>query len=388
MSSGFAFALAARSAMKDTASAGSGILTLASAPEEGAPAGAAPGRAAPAPGPGRGPAGERIRVQTVRPAARNSVSTAEPAVVSCQRLAAEPEAWPANGAPHSVQNLAPATAFVPHWAQKRTDIGRRAILTETPWAAQPRQIGGGHHHNWRQNVSVDRQRGSGSSRHTTCFAWRPRMSEGVQILLVEDDSAKRCAAVRALAPTGRAVIEAATGADALAVLRRGGDFIVLLALALPDMDGRDLLARITADHPDTPAVIVTGVDDVAVAIDAMQRGAWDYVVARADGSHLVHLPHVVARTLERLQLVRDRNRYREEVEALAIALRGTTDGVVILDPVGRIAFVNRALAQAWRQPESAIVGRHLGDFVSMHGAQVDLATCWRRAARAGAGVAS
>ena len=198
------------------------------------------------------------------------------------------------------------------------------------------------------------------------------MSEGVQILLVEDDSEKRCAAVRALARTGRAVTEAATGADALTVLRRGGDFIVLLALALPDMDGRDLLARIAADHPDTPAVIVTGVDDVAVAIDAMQRGAWDYVVARADGSHLVHLPHVVARTLERLQLVRDRNRYREEVEALAIALRGTTDGVVILDPVGRIAFVNRALAQAWRQPESAIVGRHLGDFVSMHGSQVDL----------------
>src|SRR5438046_1956715 len=132
MSSGFAFALAARSAMKDTASAGSGILTLASPPEEGAPAGAAPGRAAPAPGPGRGPAGERIRVHTVRPAARNSVSTAEPAVVSCQRLAAEAEAWPANGAPHSVQNLAPATAFVPHWAQKRTDIGDRERYSPKP----------------------------------------------------------------------------------------------------------------------------------------------------------------------------------------------------------------------------------------------------------------
>src|SRR6266849_7685056 len=362
--------------MKDTASAGSGILTLASPPEEGAPAGAAPGRAAPAPGPGRGPAGERIRVQTVRPAARNSVSTAEPAVVSCQRLAAEAEAWPANGAPHSVQNLAPATAFVPHWAQKRTDIGDARDSNGNPtgspaasnrWRSPPK-IGG---RTSRRIFSAGLDPPY-ASRHTTCFAWRPRMSEGVQILLVEDDSEKRCAAVRALARTGRAVIEAATGADALAVLRRGGDFIVLLALALPDMDGRDLLARIAADHPDTPAVIVTGVDDVAVAIDAMQRGAWDYVVARADGSHLVHLPHVVARTLERLQLVRDRNRYREEVEALAIALRGTTDGVVILDPVGRIAFVNRALAQAWRQPESAIVGRHLGDFVSMHGAQVDL----------------
>src|SRR2546427_13076021 len=99
MWSGSASALAARWARKATAAAGGGILTLASPPEEGAPAGAAPGRAAPAPGPGRGPAGERIRVHTVRPAARNSVSTAEPAVVSCQRLAAEARGWAGEGGP-------------------------------------------------------------------------------------------------------------------------------------------------------------------------------------------------------------------------------------------------------------------------------------------------
>src|SRR3989454_9149928 len=119
MSSGFAFALAARSAMKDTASAGSGILTLASAPEEGAPAGAAPGRAAPAPGPGRGPAGERIRGQTVRPAARNSVSTAEPAVVSCQRLAAGAGGRAADGAAPPRQQLWPGPGLRPPPAHKR-----------------------------------------------------------------------------------------------------------------------------------------------------------------------------------------------------------------------------------------------------------------------------
>src|SRR5206468_2136092 len=100
--------------------------------------------------------------------------------------------------------------------------------------------------------------------------------------------------------------------------------------------------------------------------------AWEYVVRRADGSHLVHLPGVLARTLERRELVRDRNRYREEVEALALALRGTTDGVVVLDPGGRVAFVNPALAHAWRQPESTIVGRFVGDFVGTPGGQADL----------------
>jgi signal transduction histidine kinase len=189
------------------------------------------------------------------------------------------------------------------------------------------------------------------------------MSEAVQILVVEDDPEERALASRALAGTGWQVTEAASAAAALAALRKRGNFVVLLGLRLPDMEGRELLARLAADHPETPAVVVTGVDDVEVAIDAMQRGAWDYVVKRPDHRHLDHLRHVVARTLERRQLFRERNRYRDEMEALAIALRGTSDGVVILDPVGRVSFVNRALAAAWGRRESAVVGRLLGEFV-------------------------
>ena len=195
------------------------------------------------------------------------------------------------------------------------------------------------------------------------------MPEVGNILLVEHDAAERRRIARAFVRTGWQVTEAPTGAACLAVLRRSGDFVVLLDLGPTDVDGRELLARIAAAHPDTPAVVVTGVDDVAVAIDAMQRGAWDYVVKRPDRSHLKDLPHVVARTLERRRLMRERNRYREEMEALALGLRGTADGVVILGPGGRISFVNRALAEAWGQPEPAIVGRFLGDFVRMPGGE-------------------
>ena len=58
---------------------------------------------------------------------------------------------------------------------------------------------------------------------------------------------------------------------------------------------------------------------------------------------------------------------RAEMEVLAIALRATTDGIVILDPMGRIDFVNPALAQAWMQEESTLQGRSLSDFVSVAG---------------------
>lgn len=191
------------------------------------------------------------------------------------------------------------------------------------------------------------------------------MAEAVQVLLVEDDAQARQLSARALTRAGWSVVEVASGAACLAALHRGGAFVVLFDLGLPDMEGRELLARLAANHPDTPAIVVTRVDDLAVAVDAMQRGAWDYVVKRADHAYLEELPRVVARTAERLRLVRERNRYRGELEALGTALRGTSDGVVILDPLGRIAFANHALAAAWRRPESEIVGRMLHEFVSL-----------------------
>src|SRR5262245_23476449 len=171
------------------------------------------------------------------------------------------------------------------------------------------------------------------------------MSQGANILLVQDDPEDRRRAAAVLAIGGWHVNEAPTGAACLAALHRNGNQIVVLDLRLPDVDGRELLAEIVALQPETPAVVLTGLDDLAVAIDAMQRGACDYVLKRPDLSHLDDLPRVVARAVARRQLLHERNRYRQEMEALALALRGTTDGVVITDPVGRISFVNRALAQ-------------------------------------------
>ena len=114
------------------------------------------------------------------------------------------------------------------------------------------------------------------------------MSEAAQILLVEHDPDERRRAADALARTGWRVTEAGRAAGCLDALRTGKNFVVLLDLGLPDMDGRELLAHIASSHPDTPAVVVTGIDDLGVAIDAMQSGAWDYVVKRADARHLLY----------------------------------------------------------------------------------------------------
>src|SRR5262249_37615829 len=59
-------------------------------------------------------------------------------------------------------------------------------------------------------------------------------------------------------------------------------------------------------------------------------------------------------------------------QALATALAGATDGVLLADPAGRISVGNRALAAAWNRPQEAVVGRLLHEFVVGPGADPEL----------------
>jgi len=54
--------------------------------------------------------------------------------------------------------------------------------------------------------------------------------------------------------------------------------IVLLDLNMPYISGRDLLPRIVQQYPEVPVVVITGVDEVGVAVKCMRNGAFDYMV--------------------------------------------------------------------------------------------------------------
>ncbi len=96
------------------------------------------------------------------------------------------------------------------------------------------------------------------------------------VLVVEDDGETRGAVARELVARGYRVVEASDGAAALDHWERRRPDIVLLDLGLPDMDGLQIVRRIRREST-TPIVILSGRYDEREKVEALERGADDYV---------------------------------------------------------------------------------------------------------------
>ena len=62
---------------------------------------------------------------------------------------------------------------------------------------------------------------------------------------------------------------------------------MLLDLSMPELSGRALLDRVTADHPDVPVIVLTATNDLDTAVACMQAGAKDYLVKPVEASRLI-----------------------------------------------------------------------------------------------------
>lgn len=102
-------------------------------------------------------------------------------------------------------------------------------------------------------------------------------SEGY-VLIIDDEASLRQTMARILQRAGYEVTTAANGKDGLALVSAHPFDLVYLDIRMPDVSGLELLKTIHASHPDLPVILFTAQPDLNSAVEALRRGAIDYLL--------------------------------------------------------------------------------------------------------------
>ena len=151
----------------------------------------------------------------------------------------------------------------------------------------------------------------------------PSHPEAPRVLVVDDETVIREILADFLSMEGFVVRTAEDGSAALVELSRHQYDLVLSDLKMPNMGGLELLQAISTHAPNVVTVIMTGFGTVETAIDAMKRGAYDYILKPFKVEEVVH---TIRRGLEKRKLQAENLRLKEALslykvsEAIAASL--------------------------------------------------------------------
>ena len=107
-----------------------------------------------------------------------------------------------------------------------------------------------------------------------------------KILVVDDEVNMRLVLKAMLTKEGYEVETAADGLEALALLKRHDVTACVTDLRMPRLDGMGLLNRMAEEYPAVPVILITAHGTVATAVDALKKGAFDYITKPFDQEEL------------------------------------------------------------------------------------------------------
>ncbi len=107
------------------------------------------------------------------------------------------------------------------------------------------------------------------------------------ILLVDDDEVFRSRLARALRDRGHEVRSAGNAEEALALAQAESPEYAVVDLKMPGRGGLHLVAELKALDPNTSVVVLTGYGSIATALEAVRRGALDYLAKPLDADELL-----------------------------------------------------------------------------------------------------
>ena len=147
--------------------------------------------------------------------------------------------------------------------------------------------------------------------------------QNARILIVDDEQSILDFLGEYLSEHGHEIITAETGTQGLDLYNSEMPDLVLLDLRLPDLSGLDVLKHISSRDEETALIVISGAGTPDDVIEALRRGAWDFLVKPF--TNLEFVLHSVRKCLEKKRLRQENRLYRqhleEEVERRTLELR-------------------------------------------------------------------
>ncbi|MDY6823937.1 MAG: response regulator [Thermodesulfobacteriota bacterium] len=139
------------------------------------------------------------------------------------------------------------------------------------------------------------------------------MNKHQRVVLVIDDAEFIRHGLRCyLEDLGYLVFEAENGRRGLEVFERERPDIVLVDLRMPEIDGIEVIQRISGSHPDVPLIVISGTGVIEDAVNALRNGAWDYLTKPVED--LTILKNILENTLNRAETAKKNRRHQKLLE--------------------------------------------------------------------------
>ena len=172
-----------------------------------------------------------------------------------------------------------------------------------------------------------------------------------KILVIDDEKVIRNGCREVLTQEGYEATLAENGKLGLNMIEKAHFDVILLDLMMPGLSGFDVLSHVKALHPDTSIIVITGYATIENSIEAMKKGAFDFIPKPFSPDQL---RVVVSKAIEHTGALKD---IANEKSRMRVLINLLANGVMVADAEKKVVLANPAFMKIMGFQGDDIIGR-------------------------------